>query len=179
MTRQPETPSGEKSSAQRRAQFGFLLRFLLIVGVLYVLIALRPVDRSFVTPFSGGIAAVSSRVLNLIGSDVVTTRGTMMFSPRFAVDVKNGCNGLEAVILVVAAILSFPAPWRLRLLGAVASAVIIQAVNIVRVSSLFVIGRDHPNAFNSAHVVVWQSAMFLLSVVLFLVWSARVNRRTA
>ena len=179
MTRQTENAAAGKSPAQRRAQAGFLLRFLLIVAVLYVLIALRPVDRAFVTPFSGAIASVSSAVLNLIGNDVTTTRGTMMFSRSFAVDVKNGCNGLEAVILVVAAIVAFPAPWRLRLVGAVASALIIQAVNIVRVASLFVIGRDHPAAFNSAHVVVWQSAMFLLSVILFLLWSARASRKAA
>ena len=162
---------------RKKRQLLFLLKFIVSIAVLYFVIALRPVDRSVVTPFSRGVAATSTAVLNLFGQHAVQL-GTVIQGDRFAVDIKNGCNGLEALLLVICAIGSFPAPAIKRLWGVLAAAMTLQAVNIVRVVSLFIIGRDHPAVFEAAHVTVWQSLMFLVSIGLFVLWSSRVAPRS-
>ena len=67
----------------------------------------------------------------------------------------------------------FPAPWRRRLAGLVAGLLAIQALNLVRVVSLFWIGAHRPALFSASHTVLWQSAVVLASVLLFLFWAAR------
>ncbi|HVR43281.1 MAG TPA: exosortase H [Thermoanaerobaculia bacterium] len=156
-----------------RPRATFLLKFALLIVVLYLAVALRPVDRHVVTPFSEAITAASAWVLNGVGEPVVR-EGTMIRSPRFAVDVKNGCNGLEAVLLLVAAVLAFPASWKAKLIGVVGGTLAIEALNLVRVTSLYVLGRDYPHLFETFHVTVWQAVIFVLTIAMFLVWSARV-----
>lgn len=150
----------------------FLVKFVLIIAVSYVTIALRPVDRAFVAPFTRGVAAASAAVLRGLGQDV-TTDGTILRSPSFAVDVKNGCNGLEALLLLIAAIAAYPASWKTRMAGILAGSVIIEGVNLIRVSSLFIIGRDYPRFFDSFHITIWQTVIFVLSIGLFTLWSSR------
>lgn len=168
--------STESKSRRKREQLRFIATFLILITSLYLLIALRPVDEAIVTPFSRMVTVMSATALNLAGQGVIR-EGTIIRSSRFAVDVKNGCNGIEAVLLVLSAIVAFPATWRQRALGMIVVASLVQAFNIVRVSSLYIIGRDYPTLFDAAHVTVWQSIMFLVSIGLFMAWSSRVAKR--
>jgi hypothetical protein len=45
----------------------------------------------------------------------ITTRGTSISGACFAVEVKNGCNAIEATMFLVAAVLAFPSRWKDRL----------------------------------------------------------------
>lgn len=157
----------------RRARALFLVRFALLIAVFYVAIALKPVDRRVVTPFSVAVTAASGAVLNAMGQPVIRT-GTILRSGSFAVDVKNGCNGLEAILLLSAAVLAFPAPWKARIAGLLAGGLLIELVNLVRVSSLFILGRDYPHLFETFHVTVWQVVIFLLTIGMFAYWSSKL-----
>jgi exosortase/archaeosortase len=92
-----------------RARAVFLGKFLLLIAVLYTLIALKPVDRAVVSPWTRGVVEASALLLKL-GNQGVITDGTVMSSKGFAVDVKNGCNGVEAMLLLISAMVAFPAP---------------------------------------------------------------------
>ncbi|MFN2442272.1 MAG: exosortase H [Thermoanaerobaculia bacterium] len=158
-----------------RARSLFLLKFVVIIVVSYVAVALKPVDRAVVTPFSKGVTAASGVLLNAIG-EPVERDGTMLRSATFAVDIKNGCNGLEAVLLLVAAILAFPAGWKQKLAGIVAGIALIEGINLVRVASLYILGRDYPHLFETFHVTIWQGVIFLLTIAMFVYWSSRFGR---
>ena len=54
----------------------------------------------------------------------------------FAVSIEAGCNGVEATIVLVAAILAFPAPWKRKLVGL--------AIGIVRRAGAQHRARDQP-----------------------------------
>lgn len=164
-----------EAAGPRPARF-FLLRFAILLALFYVAITLHPVNDRLVVPFTASIARASARLLNL-GGERVEVVGTLVSSDRFAVNIENGCNGLETTLLLAAAVIAFPAPWRLRLGGLVAGFAAIQAVNLVRVVSLFWLGAHHASWFSSAHTVIWQSAVVLFGVLLFLLWAALVLRR--
>ena len=152
----------------------FLLKFFALILVLYLVLSLKPVDRYVVVPFTAAITAVAAQVLNWIGYSV-TTIGTLMRDGSFVVDVKNGCNGLEAMLLLCSAILASPAPWKARLGGFVFGAVFIQVVNLFRIVTLFIAGRDYPRFFDTLHVTVWQGIIFLLTIAVFVTWNWRFS----
>src|SRR6187397_167375 len=54
---------------------------------------------------------------------------------RFPVAVDRGCDALEVQAPLAAAILAFPAPWRLRVGGATLGVALVWAVNVLRIAS--------------------------------------------
>jgi exosortase H (IPTLxxWG-CTERM-specific) len=158
-----------------RRQALFIVKFLALIAVFYVVLALPAVDAAVVTPFSAGITKVAAVTLRLFGDDVVA-QGTALRDGAFAVEVKNGCNGVEAMLLLASAILAFPSSWKIRAIGAAAGMLTIQIVNLVRVITLFLLARDYPRLFETFHVTIWQTVMFLLAIGIFLFWSSRVAK---
>ena len=100
-------------------------------------------------------------------------------SSAFAVDVKNGCNGVEAMLILVAAVLAFPAGWKARLAGVAAGTLVIQALNLVRVVSLFWLGTHRRDVFDLFHAAVWQTVLILVAVGLFVLWTRWIGARGA
>ncbi|HEY1435653.1 MAG TPA: exosortase H [Thermoanaerobaculia bacterium] len=162
----------------RRRSLLFLARFLGLLVVFYALVAWNPVNDAVIVPFTGAIARVSGVLLKVLG-EKVSVAGTEIRSGDFAVQIENGCNGIEAALLFGSAVLAFPAPWRRRLTGLLGGFVAIQLLNFVRVVSLFWIGAHHPALFSSSHTVLWQSAVVLASVLLFLFWASRGEKARA
>lgn len=168
----------DAKAAARRRSLGFLARFLGLLVVFYFVVASHPVNDTVIVPFTAGIARAAGAVLNLLGEGV-DVAGTQMRSPRFAVNIENGCNGLETALLFGSAVLAFPAPWKRRLAGLGLGFLSIQAINLVRVVSLFWIGAHRPALFSASHTVLWQSAVVLCGVLLFLLWASHEQRRPA
>lgn len=160
--------------SMKREKALFLIKFLAAITVLYVLIALNPVNDHVIVPFTEGITAVSAAVLRGIGQAAEVSEGTLIRTTGFIVDVKNGCNGIEAIILLIAAIGAYPAPIKHRIAGIIGASILLQAINILRISMLVWLGAHHPDIFQLFHVAVWQTVIILISVLLFLLWSSRV-----
>ena len=159
-----------------RPEVRFLATFLLVLGASFAFLAWKPVNDHLVEPFTGGIAKASGVALRAIGQEV-TRSGSMLRSPRFAVNIRNGCNGVEAMVILLAAIVAFPAPWKARLVGLAAGAVAIQVVNLLRVVALFLTGAYLPRFFDTSHTVVWQSLVILSAVLIWILWAQRVAPR--
>src|SRR5262249_56709982 len=81
-----------------------------------------------------------------------------------------GCNGVEATIVLVAAMLAFPAPWKHKLVGLAAGIVAVQGLNVIRVISLFYLGQWNRDVFEWAHLYVWQALIMLDVLIVWLVW---------
>jgi exosortase H (IPTLxxWG-CTERM-specific) len=165
----------QAAAARRRRSYTFLAKFVGLLVVFYLIVASNPVNDGVIVPFTSAIAATSGAILKGIG-EAVTVSGTEIRSPGFSVNIENGCNGIETALLFGSAVLAFPAPWGRRLLGLLIGFLAIQAINLVRVVTLFWVGLHRPSLFHSSHTVLWQSAIVLFGVVLFLIWAARVSR---
>jgi exosortase H (IPTLxxWG-CTERM-specific) len=145
-------------------------KFCVAMIVLYAVVALNQVNDRVIVPFTEVVARGTAMLLSSVESGVEAT-GTVIHSPRFALDVRNGCNGVEAVILLVAAILAFPATLRSRLIGVVVASVAIELLNFIRLGSLFWLGEHHRRIFEFFHVAVWQSLVILAAISIFILWS--------
>jgi exosortase H (IPTLxxWG-CTERM-specific) len=154
----------------KRPESRFLILFLTILGVSFTVVALKPVNDAFVVPYTTQIAKVSGIVLGLLGEDI-TINGCNLRSPRFAVTIYNGCNGLITSLIFVSGVLAFPARWWAKLVGVIGGLVAIQIINLIRIVSLFYIGIYLPQLFNSSHIFIWQSLVILAGVTLWIVWA--------
>jgi exosortase H (IPTLxxWG-CTERM-specific) len=157
----------------QRSQVLFLVKFFVILIGAYLLIAWNPVNDHVIAPFTAAIARGSGVLLNLLGQGV-NVSGTYIGSSRFAVNINNGCNGVEAMLILLASIVAFPATMRARLTGLALGAVAVQLMNAVRIVTLFLLGVYQPRLFDMFHTAVWQIAVILVAIGFFLVWSARV-----
>lgn len=152
----------------------FLVLFAVTLIGSFALIAWNPVNDHVIVPFTEMLTEVSAATLRLIGQPV-EVRSTIMGTPEFLVDVKNGCNGVEAMLILLAAIVAFPASWKSRLSGLAIGSLVIQALNLVRIDSLYLLGLYHPRLFELFHGAIWQIAIVLVAVVYFLIWSRGVE----
>jgi exosortase H (IPTLxxWG-CTERM-specific) len=179
MARNRETPASKPSPSpeepfwrRNRREITFLVLFLVLLGGGFTLISVNWVNDHAIEPFTAGIARVSGAILGLIGQKV-TMNGTVISNARFAVNIRNGCNGVEAILIFLAAVLAFPAPWRSRLAGLGLGIVVIQVVNLIRVVALFLTGVYYPKLFDASHTVVWQTIVILSGVLLWIYWANR------
>jgi exosortase H (IPTLxxWG-CTERM-specific) len=157
----------------RRTQVLFLVKFFLILIAAYLLIAWNPVNDRVIVPFTAGLARTSGAVLNAIGQPV-TVAGTVIRSPRFAVNINNGCNGVEEMLILLASIVAFPAPLKARAIGLALGALAVQLLNGIRIITLYLLGAYHPRLFDMFHTAVWQIVIIAAAILFFLGWSSRV-----
>jgi len=162
----------------------FVLFSVLLVG-LFTLEILQPVEKYVILPFTSMIADVSVWLIQLFDDNVVATANVIRDkSNGFGVRIERGCNGVEALIILFAAIFAFPAPLKNKLLGFAVGFFAIQALNLVRIVSLFYLGQWNQVAFEWFHLYLWQALIILDALVVWLVWlrtlpQARASARAA
>ncbi len=172
----PASPDNGSAPAgfwhSHRQEILFLTVFILILGLGFSLLSLKPVNDHVIEPFTAGVARVSGVTLNLIGQGI-EMQGTVIRNERFGVNIENGCNGVETMIIFLGAVLAFPASWKSRAVGLVLGLIAIQFINLVRVVALFLTGAYFPKFFDSSHTVVWQTIVILFGVLLWIFWANR------
>ena len=157
----------------KKPQVLFLVKFFAVLIAAYLLIAWKPVNDNVIVPFTAGVARTSGAILNVIGEDV-TVAGTVIRSPRFAVNINNGCNGVEAMLILLASIVAFPATMKARAAGLLLGALAVQILNAIRIITLYLLGAYQPRLFDLFHTAVWQIVIIMAAIGFFLAWSARV-----
>ena len=149
----------------------FFVVFLLLLAVLFGLELTPWAQRWFVEPWTAALAQISTSLVTLFDSGVrASGKVISSVSSGFAVSIEAGCNGVEATIVLIAAMLAFPSPWKHKLLGLAAGILAVQGLNVVRVISLFYLGQWNRDVFEWAHLYVWQALIMLDVLVVWLVW---------
>ena len=159
----------------------FMLRFFIIFSVLliglFTLEILQPTEKYVIMPFTGLVADVSVWLVTLFDDNVIATGNVIRDQASgFGVRIERGCNGLEAVIILFAAMFAFPAPMGYKLLGFAIGFIAIQALNLVRIISLFYMGQWSYAAFEWFHLYLWQALIILDALVVWLIWLRKLPR---
>ncbi|MCC6506426.1 MAG: exosortase H [Aquimonas sp.] len=148
--------------------------FVLFMGLLVAMFSFRITEFAheyFTLPFTSALAAVSTTLITLFDKDVLATGDVIQsLSSGFAVQIAPGCDGIEAVIILIAALGAFPAPWRLKFYGAVIGFFAIQALNVVRIISLFYLGQWDRVWFDWFHLNLWQALIIMDALGVWLIW---------
>ena len=149
----------------------FLAIFVLLLALAFGL-ELTPWAQTFVVvPWTDTVARVSGALMRTFDASI-TTSGNVIGSSisPFAVAIEAGCNGVEASLVLVAAMLAFPAPWQHRLAGIAIGVATVQVLNVIRVVTLFYLGRWNVHVFEWAHLYVWQALIMLDVLIVWVIW---------
>jgi len=156
----------------------FAVTFAVVALALFAA-ELTPAGQAWVVePWTASIAQVSMAIAKLFDPNVGASGVTLYSTTNgFAVTILAGCNGLEAMIVLFAAIAAYPAPWKHRAAGIVVGTLAIQALNLVRIVSLFYLGQWSPAAFEWAHLYGWQVLIMLDVLIVWLLWLRTIPRK--
>lgn len=148
----------------------FILFTVLLVG-LFTLEILQPAEKYVILPFTSFIADISVWIVKFFDDDVIAYGNVIRDTASgFGVRIERGCNGVEALIILFAAIFSFPAPIKNKLIGFAIGFFAIQGLNLVRIVSLFYLGQWNEVAFEWFHLYLWQALIILDALVVWLIW---------
>lgn len=156
--------------AARAAVFGASL-------VLAAAISLGTVHMPGAGALENATAYISTLVLGAFGVSV-TQDGTIIDAGGFVAIVVAECTAIDILLVFSAAVLVWPASHRAKAAGILLLAPVIVALNLVRVISLLLTGIEFPEHFEAAHYRVWQPAMILAAIAMWLLWQRWASRRT-
>lgn len=149
----------------------FLAIFLALALTLFAAELTPPMQRWVVDPWTETVARVAAGLLTFFDASVVAS-GRMLLDrwTGRGVSIEAGCNGLEAMILLAAAVIAFPAPWGKRVGGIAVGGAAVQVLNLVRIVSLYYLSRWNAVAFEWAHLYLWQPLIMVDVLVVWLLW---------
>ena len=110
--------------------------------------------------------------VKLIGRTIASPDGSSL-------RVTRGCEGIEMFLLLIAAILAFPASFQRRVQGLLMGAALAYILSLIRLMLLHYILRYSPSAWEALHGLVLPLAPVVLMVLYFLHWSALPAARDA
>ena len=159
----------------------FALTYILLMGAFFFIIGFTPLQRviDLNGAYTKAVVHLTSKVLSLmnIHSTVHGSIITITHEPAsISLDVRFGCNGLEAVMIYSVAIVAFPAPWRRRLYGIILGFIAIQVINILRIAGLAYSGIHFKEVFEYIHIYVAQGMMIAVSLGIFFIYLNRGQR---
>jgi exosortase H (IPTLxxWG-CTERM-specific) len=149
----------------------FVTIFIAVLAALFTLEMLAPVQQNVIVPFTSLLARISAAIILPFDNTVIAYGKVLQFKDSgFAVSIEAGCNGVEATIVLIAAVVAFPASWRARLVAIVLGFVAVQGLNLVRIVSLFYLGNWNMEFFTWIHLYLWPVLIMLDVLIVFIVY---------
>lgn len=145
--------------------------YFILLGILFAVETLPAIQDFTVGTWTQFLADLSGNLMQIFDSSVVVEGSNLKNRETgFAVSIKAGCNGVEAAMILAAAILAYPSGWAKKGLGMVVGVIAIQCLNLLRIISLFYLGEWNQELLNVAHLYVWPGLIILDALIIFLVW---------
>lgn len=96
--------------------------------------------------------------------------GALLTTRLATLRIAQGCDGVDGILLLVAALLAYPAGlWR-KLAGVFLGTLFLYCVNMVRILGLYYAYIRKPELFDFLHTYAGQAFFILLTFVFFLLW---------
>lgn len=147
----------------------FVLGFAVLMILFYAVMLSDFFQQNLQPGIMGVYSGISSAILNLFGMNTVANKENIS-SAVYTISIARGCDALEAIALFSSALLAFPAKWKYKIIGFCLGVAALFILNIVRIVSLFLIGKYYPKAFEFMHVEVWQAIFIIFAIGLWIFW---------
>jgi exosortase family protein XrtM len=114
--------------------------------------------------------APAASILEAVSPGLEVTRlPTALATSRLELQILKGCDGTEAWLMLVTALVVFPATVKRRLLAVLWGTILVFGLNQLRIVSLFLVALHRPDWFDLAHGAIWQTVMVMAVAVFVLV----------
>ena len=155
----------------------FFILFIVTLVVLFAAELTSPVQSAIVAPWTEALVRISANFITFFDPNVAVFGNILQSTTNgFALSVRAGCNGVEAALILIAAMLAFPTTWKHRVIGIIAGLIAVQFLNIVRVISLFYLGQWSIAAFEWAHFYLWPALIMLDVLIVWMIWIRSLPR---
>jgi exosortase H (IPTLxxWG-CTERM-specific) len=167
-TKQRKSEDSAKVSIRR-----FMITYLILMASFFFIIGFTPLQKIIDVNglYTRGVVLITAKILSALHISASCT-GSIINLPSISLDVRFGCNGLEAVMIYSVAVLAFPAPWLKKVYGIIAGFLIIQAINILRIVGLAYAGVHFQSIFHYIHIYVAQGIMIAIALGTFFLYLA-------
>lgn len=154
----------------------FLIRYFLLMGLAFVLIEFAPAKEALGlgSSYTQGVVWLSEQLILLLGMEV-RADGIYLHLNNGILEVRFGCNGLEALLLYYAAVLAYSAPLSLKIWGILLGTCILMVVNLLRIALLAYIHIEQHELFEIMHNHITQSIMIAIAFTVFIFYLLRVQ----
>lgn len=130
---------------------------------------------AFVTQLDAKLASIA---LNIFGWGTVT-KGYQISSDAMTLNVKTGCDGLEAMAIFGAGVIAYTAPLANKIKGLLFGIGSLFVLNIIRVIHLYISGVYMPKYFEFFHEEFWQAVVIIVALILLAVWINSLQKTKA
>jgi exosortase/archaeosortase family protein len=139
-------------------------------SILFFIFSNQPWFEPYSKKILGGYAHISSFILNLFGQNT-SVSGEDIVSSAFSISVRKGCDAIAPMILFIFGIAFFPANYKHKLRGIAFGIVVLALVNIIRIVSLYFIGKfTNQRFFDIMHVDIWQILFIMITLYIWVQW---------
>ena len=154
----------------------FIISYILLMALFLLLIGLEPIKNmiDINNIYTRMVIKFSVVIISCFG-EIKEVSGSIIQLKDLALDIQFGCNGLEAFMIYIAAVLSFPATFKNKSAGIIAGFIVLQIINILRIAGLGLVGIYLKDYFHYFHVYVAQGMMIVVSFIIFLLWLQYVS----
>lgn len=164
------TSSKSSKTQTHHKEIRFFIFFILLF---FALQTLHYVTRPSITPFVVHTLTTSgsSKLINMIAPNENTTpQKEYLTSGHFKLKIARGCEGVEGVIILIAAILAFPAGIKSKLFGITGGIFVLYILNLFRIAGLYYTLKYKPALFDMMHIYVGQTLIILIAFLYFIAW---------
>jgi exosortase family protein XrtM len=152
-------------------QWRSAVKFALVFSALHVLYAWGEgtvLERFIIEVVTVRSAAIV--IAHIDSASAVLAIGHEIIAPCGSLSIRNGCDGIEAAILLVAAFIAAPVSNGYRMLGIIAALPFVYFVNQVRVVVLFFAYCRARDMFPLLHGYIAPTAIIIACCAFFLLW---------
>jgi len=100
----------------------------------------------------------------------VQAQGSNLVSPQVRLSVLSGCEGIESMFLIIAAIAAFRSAWRHKLVGLALGVPLIYMANQARIVGLYFALRHDRELFAALHGYIAPTLIIAVGCLFYLWW---------
>lgn len=120
-------------------------------------------------------AEAAGRTMGLAGAHT-SVDGATIASDSFAVVIVGECTAVGPLLLFIGAVAAYRASARAKAVGVALGLFALSVLNVARIVSLFWLGSAYSEYLSLAHLLVWQPAMIVVALMLWLLWAETTPR---
>jgi len=120
-------------------------------------------------PVNKLFAFATAKTLTWFGIAATSTLSSVQ-NEIFSMEVRQGCDSIEALAIFVCGVLAFPASVKSKVSGLLIGSSVILLMNLIRLVHLFWLGVYRNDLFELFHLEIWQGFFIILSIVLWILW---------
>lgn len=160
----------QKFKPSENIKLGIYYLFVISFALVYHLISNQTWFLNTAQPIYNTYAELSSAILNVLGQETSAV-GEQINSSFCSLRIKEGCDGITPMILYSMSIIAFPVQLRLKWKGIIIGLLGLFFLNLVRIISLYFIGKYGSDAFfDFMHIDVWSTLFLVVTLVFWLMW---------